>query len=453
MLMRHPMNRRKFLKVGTQTLASSTLLATLGGMERVLAAGSDTSGYKALVCIFLTGGNDSFNWIVPSDNAGYQVYQTSRRSLALPQNSLLPIAPAGIGAGQYGLHASSSGVKTLFDSGKAAFVANVGTLVEPITRTQYLNRSVALPRFLFSHSDQQEQWMTSVPQSSVPSGWGGRIADLLSSQAGNPRLSFNISLSGSNVWQGGLNTQPYALGTGGAPEFSVINDPSEPGDPYLELLNQARTHPSLLTREYAGVGNRSVDLAEFVNDSLASVPELNTVFPNDRLGQQLKMTARMIRARGAVGQSRQMFFISYPDFDTHDEQAGRLSSQLESLSAGLLAFQNAMAEINAENDVTTFTASDFGRTLTSNGDGSDHGWGGHALVVGGAVAGGRIYGTMPNLTINGPDDAELGRIIPTLSTDQYGATLARWFGVSESDLGLVFPNLDHFGSSNLGFMG
>lgn len=449
-------NRRKFLKLGTQTLASSTLLSTLGMMERALAASDYSTGYRALVCVFLHGGNDCFNWIVPSDSAGYATYQAARRTLALARNSLLPITPTNVGSAQYGLHPKCPGIRSLFESDRAAFIGNVGTLVTPTTATQFRNESVPLPPYLFSHSDQIAQWMTSYPQSRLGHGWAGRVSDLLQDQAYQPQLALNVSLDGNNIWQSGADTVQYTLATDGAPEFNAVADSGYRGGTrrtaFLDLLQQAGGDASSLTRELARTETRSKDLARFVNDSLATVVPLRTVFPTGPLGAQLRMAARMVSARAAIGASRQMFFISLGAWDTHDRQLVDHADRLEILDAGLKAFQDALVEIGAQNLVTTFTASDFGRTLTSNGDGSDHGWGGHALVMGGAVSGRKIYGTMPNLTINGPDDVGEGRIVPTTGTDQYAATLARWFGVSDSDLDIVFPNLRNFGSRNLGFL-
>lgn len=454
--MNPPFTRRKFLQVGCQALASGSLLATLGGMERVLAASDTSTGYRALVCVFLFGGNDSFNWLVPRDDATYATYATSRRTLALAKSSLLAINPTNTPAGQlFGLHPSCVGMQTLFESGKAAFVANVGTLVRPVTRAQYLNGTGTLPPYLFSHSDQQSQWMTSYPQSSATYGWAGRTADLLSSQGFNPRLAMNISLAGNNVWQNGAVTVPYALGLNGAPEFDAVDPDFREGQrkaAFLELQRQGAAGANLLQRECANTQTRAVDLASLVNTGLSG-QSLATVFPQTYIGSQLRMAARMIQARGTIGVTRQMFFIGLGGWDTHDALLDEQARLLGELSPALLAFQTAMGEIGAENSVTTFTASDFGRTLTSNGDGSDHGWGGNALVMGGAVRGRQIYGTMPNLAINGPDDAEDGRIIPTTATDQYGATLASWFGVSNSDLNTVFPNLPNFATPRLGFLG
>lgn len=293
--------------------------------------------------------------------------------------------------------------------------------------------------------------MTSYPQSTATYGWAGRTADLLGDQGYNPRLAMNISLAGSNVWQNGQGTLPYVLGLGGAQEFDAVVNGGSRRAVFEELQRQAAAGSNVLASEYAGTQKRAGDLAAFVNTGLDGAT-LTTAFPRSLVGAQLRTVARMVQARGALGVSRQMFFIGLGGWDTHDTQLTTQAALMSRLSPALLAFQNAMSEIGAENLVTLFTASDFGRTLTSNGDGSDHGWGGHALVMGGAVRGRQIHGTMPSLAINGPDDAKEGRIIPTTGIDQYAATLARWFGVSDSDLNLVFPNLPNFATQNLGFL-
>lgn len=455
--MRTTFDRRGFLRLGVQSAASASLLATLGTMERVMAA-TDTSGYRALVCVFLYGGNDAFNWIVPRDNAGYGVYKASRRNLALDQASLLPITVAG--PQQYGLHPSCPGIRDLFEAGRAAFVANVGTLIQPVTPAEFRSERVPLPPYLFSHSDQTIQWQTSQPQSRSGLGWAGRMSDLLKSSGYDPRLAMNVSLNGSNIWQSGATTIQYALGLDGAPELNATGNETYRGgtrrSAYLELLRQAgadaKLEANLLSHELARTQARAIDLAQFVNDGLATNTPLSTVFPSGSLGAQLRMAARMIQARNAINVSRQTFFIGLGGWDFHDRQFEDQAERLGDLSACLKAFDSAMLEIGASTQVTTFTATDFGRTLTTNGDGSDHGWGGHALVTGGAVRGKAIYGTMPDLTIGGPNDGGEGRIVPTLSTDQFAATLANWFGVSGSDLVDLFPNLVNFTTRNLGFM-
>ncbi len=445
-------NRRGFLQLGLNTLASSSLLATLGGFERALAA-ADTSGYRALVCIYLYGGNDAFNLLVPRSTEAYNQYAQSRGGLAVPRMRLLPLRPVTDDGNDYGVHPNCRGIQQLFNEGQLSFVANVGSLVEPVTRSQYLSGSANLPLQLFSHEDQQVQWMTGRSDSSERKGWAGHIADLLAGQGYSPKLSVNISLAGTNIWQSAGDIVPYTMGLNRAPELEVLSFGGARAETYLKILEQAGAAESLMTQEFAATESRALELGRTINDALAGAPALTTEFPASYLGQQMRMAGRMIAARNQLGASRQIFFVGLPGFDTHDDQLQTHPGLLTTLSDALRAFYDATAELGVQDLVTTFTASEFGRTLTSNGDGTDHAWGSHQLVMGGAVRGKSIFGRMPNLTINGPDDVDTGRIIPTQAMDQYAATLSRWFGLSESDLDLVFPNLANFASRNLGFMG
>jgi uncharacterized protein (DUF1501 family) len=451
--MQRPMNRRGFLQLGVNTLASSGLLATLGGFERALAA-ADTTGYRALVCIYLFGGNDSFNTLVPRSTDAYNQYAQSRGSLAVDKMRLLPLHPQTSDGNDYGVHPSCKGLQTLFNNGNLAFVANVGSLVRPVTRAEFLSGRADLPLQLFSHEDQSVQWMTARANSAERQGWGGRIADLLATQGYAPKLSVNISLAGANIWQSAGNVVPYNLGSFGAPELDITKIEGGGGrvDAYLQLLQQAQADPSLMSQQFAFNESRAIDLAHVINDGLKTVPEFRTQFPASHLGDRLKTVARMIGARSQLGAARQIFFVGHYGFDTHDNQLGQQPALLQQLSDAVQAFYDATVEIGAASSVTTFSASEFGRTLTSNGDGTDHAWGAHHFAVGGGVKGANIYGAMPNLTINGPDDVDTGRVIPAQAMDQYGATLSRWFGVSGSDLDVVFPNLGNFDRRDLGFM-
>ncbi len=449
------LNRRDVLRLGAQTTASASLMATLGSLQTAMAA-SDTAGYKALVCVFLNGGNDSYNWLVPRSDAAYKEYADSRKNLALAKADLLAINPSNTGSLRYGLHPSCPEIQTLFNAGKAAFVVNNGPLVQPTSLAQYKAESVPLPYQLFSHSDQQALTQTCIANSTERYGWAGRTADLLNSQGFRQSLAMNVSINGNNIFQGGRETVFYNIGTGGAPEMNIYRDTGYRQGKrralFLELLRQSGNDPSLLQQEFGSTLTRSYQTAETVNAALKSVPALTTSFGTDGLSKQLKMAAQMVRARDALGVQRQVFFVQIGGWDFHDTLLVDQAKKLGELSKALKSFQDALAEISAENLVTTFVASEFGRTLTSNGDGTDHGWGGHTLVMGGGVQGNKLYGTFPSLAVGGASDTGRGATLPTTSTDQVAATLSSWFGVSNSDLDMVFPNLRNFSERNLGFV-
>lgn len=448
-------SRRGFLKLGVRTTASASLMATLGSLQTAMAA-SDTSGYKALVCVFLAGGNDAYNWVVPTGLGAYNDYAAARRNLALPRSELLPLSVLNTGLATYGLHPACGEIQTLFNTGKAAFVVNTGPLVQPTSLAQYQAESVPLPFQLFSHSDQQALTQTCIADSTERYGWAGRIADLLEGEGFRQPLAINVSINGNNIFQGGSNTVFYSLGTGGAPEINLYRDTGyrqgRRRELFLRLLQLSGNDPSLLQQEYANTLTRSYQTAETVNDALRSVPDITTPFGTDGLSRQLRMAARMVRARDALGVKRQVFFVQIGGWDFHDTQLVDQAERLGTLSRALGSFQAALGEIGAESLTTTFVASEFGRTLSSNGDGTDHGWGGHTLVMGGAVQGRQFYGSYPSLALDGPEDTGRGALLPSTSTDQVAATLAQWFGVSNGDLDTVFPNLRNFSTRNLGFV-
>jgi uncharacterized protein (DUF1501 family) len=458
--MKEQVSRRQFLHLSSGALASAGLAATMGGMQRALAATSDLSGYKALVCVFLGGGNSAFNWIVPTSSPGYATYKASRANLALAQSSLLPLTGTASDGNTYGMHPSCPELRTLFNGGHAGIIGNVGTLVRPTTVAQARANSIALPAQLFSHIDQQTLWQTSIANSNENYGWAGRVADLFASQGKVASLARNINVGGANYWQEGRSTIPYVLGENGAPVLEATSNGGYRNgsrrQAALAILNQAFSHGNPLVREYASIQQNAADKVSLVNTAFASAGDVSVDFPampgDSNLGAQLHQVARMIKARAKIGDSRQIFFVSMNGFDTHNGELDTQKGLLQILSKNLNTFWNALGEMGMQNNVTTFTASEFGRALNSNGDGSDHGWGGHAFVLGGAVNGGRIYGKMPSLAINGPDDYGSGRVVPTISTDQYAATLSRWFGVNDADLDVVFPNLRNFSARDLGFL-
>lgn len=450
-------SRRQFLKFGAQLLGGSSLYATLGAYQRVLAAASGSGDYRALVCVFLYGGCDTANLIVPRSASVYSLYQTLRSTVALPLSNLLPLntlLSQPLLGSSYGLHPSCPELGALYNSGKLAVVGKVGALAAPVTRADYLAKRVPLPAQLFSHIDQQRQIMAGMA-GSEPTGWAGRIADLYADSGLQSGTATNVSISGSNPWQAGVSTAAYALGTDGAARMRYW----QAGDSraaarrslFTSLLNSADADANPMVREVSAVQRRAITLSERLSSALAAV-NLPVSFPGSSLGQQLAMVAKMIAARDTLGLKRQLFFVSLGGFDTHDNQLATQTKLFADLSASLGAFQQASEAMGVSRQVTSFTATDFGRTLTANSDGTDHGWASQSLVLGGAVNGGGIYGPMPSLLNGGDDDAGAGRVIPYYATEQLGATLARWFGVGASDLDLIFPNLSRFDSRDLGFM-
>ena len=457
--MKKTFNRRQFLRgtaaatAGSGLLLSSPLTFGQALSQRPPLFRKSFSDYKALVVIFLYGGNDGFNLLVPRSNAEYNQYALSRQNLAVPQADLLPISPTTTDGAQYGLHPSVPELKAMFDGGDAAMIANVGTLIEPATKDQIDNYAVALPEQLFSHSDQQEQWQYLNPGDAT-SGWAGRVADNI---APDQNLGFltNITAFGQNFAQVGNATSPYSIDTGGVIDFDSINPENSWEVPrrtaFTNLL--ARNHSNRFEQAYADLENRTMAINQQLGGALEAFGEFSTEFPDSGLAAQLRIVGKMIGIQETLQVNRQIYFVGMGGFDTHDNHNQVQPGLFEQLSQATSAFNSAMAEIGKSDDVTAFTASDFGRTLTSNGDGTDHGWGSHQFVFGGAVNGGDIYGTMPNLEIEGPDDTRGGRIIPTQSADQYTATLLNWFGFDDSELDMLLPNLQNFSVRNLGFMG
>ncbi|HSC68137.1 MAG TPA: DUF1501 domain-containing protein [Cellvibrio sp.] len=449
-------NRRHFLKQAASiALGSSAAYTTSAGLQLANALVDPAGSYKALVCIFLFGGNDAFNMLVPTGDDEYAAYKASRQTLAIEQDKLLPLTNISGTGVQLGFHSAMPQAQQLFNSGKLALLANVGALVEPVSKTTYQGKKVLLPPQLFSHNDQQN-FLQSLQSSARRNGWAGRAADAMQSMNTNQKLSMNISLTGSNIWQSGSNVVPYSIDAAGIKELENFNKKSKDArelsrvQVYQALL--AQQQENIFQREYARTQTLAWDLAGDVKTALDAQTPLQTIFPaGNPLAANLKMVAQMISARSSLQVTRQTFFIGMGDFDTHGDQLRRHDILLAQLSAALEAFYNATVELGIADQVTTFTTSDFGRTLTSNGDGTDHGWGSHQMVMGGAVKGGEVYGTFPDLVIGGKDDAGEGRIIPTTSMDQYAATLANWYGLSADKFIEVFPNLARFNNTDLGF--
>jgi uncharacterized protein (DUF1501 family) len=474
--------RRQFIRqAACAALGTTALSSTIRDLRFMNAAVAQTgiSDYKALVCIFLSGGNDSNNLIIPTIQSEYDNYATIRTPvLAIPQSALLPIPHLNSDGREYGLHPSCPELQTLFAEGKLAMLFNTGTLVYPLTRAQYKSGAYQKPPQLFSHSDQITQWQTSIPDRPPLTGWGGRCADLMAAVQPGAPISLSITLSGANTFEVGNSVSQFSVSTSGAVSLSSVSGTR------LQALTNVLGQPypnNLQVQAYADVAAHSINSSSIINNAIAATSAANywtTPFPTtitppaggnaftSSLSPRLKMIARLIEAgqrsvaNNGFGMKRQIFFCSVGGYDLHTNQTpgpgqttvGSHANLLAELSQSALAFQRALEQLGLANSVTTFTASDFGRTFPSNGQGSDHGWGSHHLILGGAVKGQRTYGTFPTLAVNGPDDTSTGRWIPTTAIDQYFATLATWFGVDNSHLATVFPNLGRFPVSNLGFI-
>jgi len=448
------LNRRDFLK----TSGAAAVFAASPGLaySQVLGNAAAFDDYRALVCVFMFGGNDSFNMLVPNTTAEYSAYATSRQNLAIAQTDLLPITPISAGTPDFGLHPSFGGIQNLFNSGDAAFVTNVGPLVEPTTKEQYQNGSVILPPQLFSHNDQQDQWTSLRGNAPSKTGWAGRMADLIRSGVTEQQMATNASLFGSNLFQSADETVAYVMGGNGPIQFEGFS--SDPNNILFEQREAFRRvvdaqYGTVYERGFADVQRRAIDAADTVTAAINSAPPISAAFPQTQLGTQLSTVARLIAVRDQLQMQRQVFFVATGGFDSHDDQNQNQPGLLGGISDAISAFHAATVELGVASDVTTFTQSDFGRTLTSNGDGTDHAWGGNQLVVGGAVNGRELYGSYPLLSINGPEDVGGGRMIPSTSADQYAATLAQWFGIVDTaELNHVAPNLANFAQRDLGFM-
>lgn len=467
--------RRRFLggllaAAGSSAAPFALNLAAVGN-----AAAATATDYKALVCLFMTGGNDHYNTLLATDPESWREYLRLRdtrdaHSIALPAvgaaKGVLPITPKTSQAGRtFALHPQLTGLKTLFDAGRAAAVANVGPLIVPTTRAQYLGRAVPLPPKLFSHNDQQAVWQASRPEGARV-GWGGRIADMLRSSNGNSSFAC-VSTTGNAVYLNGQYMRQYQIAADGElASIDGLNGSVYAGTAPLRSIVTGRT-AGVIGSAYADIVDRAIDLEATLSSALVPggaggvpapppfiVPSTGSSTVNP-LALQLQTVARMIASRNKLGMKRQVFFVNLGSFDTHDNQKVRQGDLLARLSHALSYFDSVLGSLvgtDMRKQVTTFTASDFGRSLTSNGDGTDHGWGSHHFVVGGAVAGRNIYGTMPPIGLGHASDAAQGALLPNFSVEQYGATLAKWFGLSAAQTLEVFPNLSNFTQRDLGFM-
>jgi len=470
-------SRRRFLgsMLAAAGAGASPFALNLAAMGT--AAAQNANDYKATVCLFMTGGNDPFNTVVATDPASWAEYQRLRGGadngqLALPapgaSNGVLPIVPNTAQTGRsFALHPALAPLKALFDNGRAAVVANVGTLIQPTTLAQYKAASVALPPKLFSHNDQQSVWQSGATEGAT-SGWGGRMADLASLNNSNATFT-SISAAGNTVFLSGNNVRQFHVTPTGNPPVEMLSGQlfhtTLAGNPLQSIITATSSDP--MEKEYAAIVARAISSQGTLANAIppagsGGVPEPTTyISPNslqptvNPLAKQLQMVARIIAGRGGLGAKRQVFFVSIDGFDTHNSQMTDHAELMAKVAHAIAYFDTVMGSlqgVNMRQQVTLFTASDFGRTFASNGDGTDHGWGGHHFVVGGAVNGKNIYGAFPPSGENHALDVGSGALLPTVSVDQYGATLASWFGLSATQITTVFPNIVNFSNRNLGFM-
>jgi uncharacterized protein (DUF1501 family) len=508
MTSRELLSRRSFLRNAagfSLGISATNALFDLRLLNNAVAA-TNVSDYKALVCLFLNGGNDGSNMLIPFDPDRYNNYRSirgarlalwrdaaeaaARADAATNPNAYYGIPLTGVADSGYAVHNAMTGVQSLYNQNKLAFLPGVGTMVEPITRAQYRAGTRKKPPQLFSHNDQVTEWMTSVPDQISRTGWGGRTVDKIKEELvhqGIPSgsISMSVSMAGSNTWEVGDIVNQFQVGTSGAVSFTnysgtrkvlmdkILRDPGAAGGD--ALLEAERTNLTL--KDFRAINERALLNGASLSTALARLATggtdvttgnaINTAFgiPTavasysalSSLEQQLHTIARIISQRSFLGMRRQIFFCSIGGFDTHGDQPVAHNNLMNSVSRAMSRFYAATQAIGIPEKVTTFSISDFGRTFKSNGLGTDHAWSNHHMIMGGAVNGGRVYGTFPNQTLGGPDDTDsgsgaTGRFLPTTSTDEYAATLARWFGLGEPELDLVFPNLNRFANRNLGFM-
>ncbi len=443
------LTRRHFLSRSCAFGAAVTSAATVGQLGLIReAAAQQAPGYRALVCILLAGGNDSYNMLVPRGAAQYQQYAAIRSDLALPANDLIALPGSASNGELYGLHPGMPELATLFANGDAALIANVGTLLEAVDASAIEAGTARVPVGLYSHADQINQWQTAAPAERIADGWAGRIADRMQSANLANGISMNISLSGTNVFQSGQQAAEYSIDAAGDGVVGIngYGEDSDFGRFRTESIDAllASEPAGLLRREYRRRLRQSIDAQAVFTGALAQSPVLQSPFGQGPFSQALRQIARVIGARDALGATRQTFFVTVGGWDHHDEVLDNQARLLPQISQGIAEFRDALVELGVFDQVTTFTTSDFGRTLTSNGRGSDHGWGGHHVVMGGAVNGASIYGDYPLLATNSPLDVGRGIYIPTTSIDEYFAELALWFGVSSADIDYVLPNLRAF---------
>ena len=441
-------SRREFLRWGGGALGAAALYRA--GL--INARAQSTSNYRAMVCVFLFGGNDANNLLAPNDAAGYANYAKIRQNLAIAQASLVSVTDS-ITKASYGLHPSFAPIGGLYNTSKRlALVANVGTLMRNVGRDAKTGlpvlSGVPLPVNLYSHSDQQTAWQTAMPQGGATHGWSGRVADRAAANLGG-QLPPSITLGGNVVQMIGETTQPSSVNTA---SLALAASSTDPGSVALQQILNLPGGSTLVQAAQSSLKD-SISMAAAINSALTGSASLGVTFPGSDIGTQLGQVAKLIQVRQNLGATRQIFFCAQNGYDTHSNQLAQQVTLYGNLAAALSAFDQAMGALNLQSNVTLFTESDFGRTFQPNGNaGTDHGWGSHALVMGGAVNGGAVYGTYPTLALSGPDDSTgRGTWVPGLAVEQYVAAVAKWFGLTaQADLDYVFPNLKNFGYETLG---
>ncbi|WP_347989567.1 DUF1501 domain-containing protein [Methylomonas sp. AM2-LC] len=448
-------SRRNFLKTSGCALSAGLLLPSFSTWGSTIASGvSGTSSYQAMVCIFLYGGNDGNNMVIPYDRyADYNRIRGTSAQLNIPQSSLLKIQAASQGNQTFGLHPNMPELQNLYHAGNLAVLCNTGPLIEPITRTQYLDK-IGLPDQLYSHADQQREWQSATTYSDDPlaaTGWGGRSADDLADTALSSGLPIMLTFAGNDTFTQGVKTHPFAPGN----HLAGFPNPMSGSSRYQALhniLNESGT--PTLTAAANKLLSTAINYSLIYNNAMTPEPTLKTVFPKTDLGNQLLSVAKTIAERKTLAGQKQIFFVSLGGFDTHTGQLATQARLLQEVSQAMHAFYQATVELSVANEVVAFTMSDFARTLQPNTDGgSDHAWGNHHLIMGGSVKGGDFYGKFPTLKLGGTDDTSSeGRWIPSTSVDQYAATLTAWFGLNNAQLLANFPNLRNFSIQNLDFM-
>jgi uncharacterized protein (DUF1501 family) len=458
-----PLSRRDFLRY---SIASSIAGASLIGSPQSLTAhAAESSGYKALVCVFLFGGVDGHDLLIPYDLPSYNSFSNIRQSLlnryegARSRENLLPLNPdngAQFGSREFALPPEMPLVKSLFDAGRAAIVSNVGPLIEPVSAQSFANGSAVVPPRLFSHNDQQSIWQASAPEG-AQFGWGGLFADAMLASGANASIGdfSTLSTAGVGPFLTGNNVSPYQISLNGSAGITALESRNEELRGFLasarrRFLSEGFDGTNILAQDIASKFKKGIEANAVFDEARASASALATEFPTTGLGSQLKAVAETMSIRNSLSATRQIFFVGIGGFDTHSNQAADLPALLSQLDGALGAFDSAVTELGLSQDVTTFTASDFGRTLTVNGDGTDHGWGGNQIVMGGAVRGRNIFGEVPPALLGHDLDAGNGRIIPTLAVEQYAAPLGSWWGLTNAEIMRALPNLQNFDSTDLG---